>query len=179
MFDRTARGSKAHCGAARHAEAGIMIGECLVYISIWSVLMGLAFTAFYRTLDNARALRRNAADIVRAVNTGERWREDVRGATRPIRLVAMEGSMDQALHIPGREGEVIYYFTGTNMLRRANVDAPWVEALGGVKTSRMQRDARDRVASWRWELELNPGKRKVKLRPLFTFQAAAAWKDIP
>jgi hypothetical protein len=156
-----------------------MLGECLVYISVWAVLMGLAFAAFYRTLDNARALRRNAADIARALNAGERWREDVRSATNTIKLVTMEGSMDQALHIPGPEGEVVYYFTGTNVLRRANAEARWVEALGGVKASGMHQDVRSQVAAWRWELELNPGKRKVKLRPLFTFQTVAMREEKP
>jgi hypothetical protein len=154
-----------------------MIGECLVYISIWSVLMGLAFAAFYRTLDNGRALRRNAADITRAVNAGERWREDIRSTTGSVRLVTMEGSMDLALHLPARDGEVIYYFTGTNVLRRANAEARWVEALGGVKASRVLHDVRGGVTAWRWELELNPGKRRVKLRPLFTFQAVAGREE--
>lgn len=160
-------------------QAGLLLGECLLYITLWSVVTGLSFAAFYRGWDNARTLRRNTGDITRAVNAGERWREDLHGAVGPIQLATAEGGADQALHIPGAGGEVIYYFTGTNVLRRANAGANWVEVLAAVKASRMQQDIRGRGTAWRWELELNPGKRKVKLRPLFTFQAVAGKERHP
>jgi hypothetical protein len=155
------------------AQAGLLLGECLIYIAVWSVLLGLAFATFYRVLDNATKLRRSAADITRALHAGERWREDIRQATGSIQLEGVEGAVEQALHVPQTSGEVIYFFTGTNVLRRTRPDAPWLEALGGVKTSRMIRDVRERVVAWRWELELKTTAKKIDLRPLFSVQAVA------
>jgi hypothetical protein len=156
---------------SRQRERGIMLVECLVYISVWSALLVLAFAAFYRVYTNAVSIRRTSADIVRAVNAGERWREDVHRAIGPLRLITTDGTEDQALHIPQQAGEVVYYFTGTNLMRRVNPDTGWMEALAGLKSSRMIHDVRARVSSWRWEVELQPGKRKAAVRPLFTFQA--------
>ncbi len=163
----------------RRREAGVLLVECLIYLSVWSVLLGLSFAAFYRVWDNATRLRRSAADIARVLQAGERWREDVRQATGPLQLVSTEQSVEQALHVPQASGEVVYYFTGTNVLRRGAGDMPFVETLGGVKASRLKRDALEPVVAWRWEVELKAGKTKPVVRPLFTFQAVAAHRETP
>jgi hypothetical protein len=160
-------------------RAGVILGECLIYIAVWSVLLGLSFATFYRVFDSATRLRRGAADIARALQAGERWRQDVRRAAGPIQVQSVEGAVEQALHIPLPSGEIIYFFTGTNVLRRASADAPWLEALHGVKVSRMKRDVRERLVAWRWEVELTTGKKKIDVRPLFTFQAVAANQEPP
>jgi len=145
-------GSGAPRSVSRRRQAGILLGECLVYMSVWSVLIGLSFAAFYRALDNATRLRRGAADIARVLQAGERWREDIRQATGPSKFVSAKGTVEQALHVPQVSGEVVYYFTGTNVLRRASANAAWVETLGGVKASRLNKDLRQGVVVWRWEM---------------------------
>src|SRR2546430_280978 len=126
---------KAAVSLPGRSRAAFMLEECLVYIAVSSVLLGLAFAAFYRVMENAKGLRRNAADIARVLQAGERWREDIHRATGPLRLANSPGAVEQAFHVPQRSGEVIYFFTGTNLLRRAGPDAPWREALAGVKRS--------------------------------------------
>jgi Tfp pilus assembly protein PilX len=165
--------------AGRRRQAGVMLAECLVYIGVWVMITGLAFTAFFRVLDNAKRLRRNAADIARALQAGERWREDIRSATGSVKLVTVEGAPDQALHIPQHSGEVIYFFTGTNVVRRANATASWVETLVAVRTSNMIEDRRPRVTAWRWEVELQPVKKTSLTRPLFSFQSVPPFQDKP
>ena len=173
-------GGQDACPKLAHGQSGFLLEECLVYLVISSLLLGLAFAAFYRVMDNARSLRRNAADIARALKAGERWRDDVHRAAGPVRLVVSEdGGTVQAFHVPQRTGEVVYFFTETNVLRRADPDAPWVEALGAVKHSRLVRDLREGVAAWRWEMELDPGRKEPLVRPLFTFQAAAPAAETP
>ena len=57
---------------------GISIIECLVYGFVLLVLLGVAYCAFYRCVENSYTLRRNAEDIATALRAGERWRADVR-----------------------------------------------------------------------------------------------------
>lgn len=158
-------------GCRSQRARGIMLVECVIYIAVWAVVMGLAFSAFYRAWDNAARIRRNADDIVRALSAGERWREDIRRATGPITLVTVTNAVDFALRIPQQAGEAVYFFTGVELLRRSAEDAPWVEVLGQIKSSSMIRDTRQTVTSWRWELELIAARKKALTRPLFSFQA--------
>ena len=62
-----------------------MLVDCLVYLAIWVVVVGLAFSAFYRCMSYSKNLARNADDIARALKAGERWREDVRAAAGPFK----------------------------------------------------------------------------------------------
>src|SRR5438552_3523360 len=39
--------------ARQRQQAGIMLAECMIYLAVSSVLLGLAFAAFYRVMDNA------------------------------------------------------------------------------------------------------------------------------
>ena len=160
-------------------QSGLMLEECLVYLAIWVVVFGLASMVFYRVFDNAVRLRRSAADIARALHAGERWREDIRRATGRISQVGVNGAAEPALHVPQSSGEAMYLFTGTNVLRRAGAGAPWIEALAHVKSSRIIRDTRGSVSAWRWEVELDAGKKKPKVRPMFTFEAAAPNQEQP
>jgi len=170
---------KAAASGPRRSRAAFLLEECLVYIAVSSVLLGLAFAAFYRVMENAKGLRRNAADIARVLQAGERWREDIHRATGPLRLVSSQGAVEQMFHVPQRPGEAVYFFTGTNVLRRAGPDARWMEVLVGVKVSRMDRDRRERITAWRWEVELSAGRKKPLVRPLFTFQAVAPAQEQP
>jgi hypothetical protein len=152
-------------------QAGIMLVDCLVYLAIWGVVVGLAFAAYFRSVSYSKNLARNAEDIARALKAGERWREDVRAATGPFKLVTWEASVAQALHIPQKTDVVIYLFKDGAVLRQRGTNTPWIPALSGVKSSRMEKDERRRVVSWRWEVELQNKQKVARVRPLFTFQA--------
>jgi hypothetical protein len=148
-------------------ERGVTLIECLVYISLVFVILGMATVAFYRCFDNMKALRRNADDITQALNAGELWRADIRAATRPVQFEA-EG---RVLRIPQRDREVAYKFADTQVLRRTGADADWVVLLPKVETSRMESVRRIQTSAWQWELELKSLRQPATVRPLFTFTA--------
>jgi Tfp pilus assembly protein FimT len=153
-------------------ERGVLLLECLVYLMIWAIVLGLAFTAFYQYWDYSKRLNRTADDIARAVWAGEAWRADLRKATAAPRQVT-EGGREQALHIRQKTGEVVYLFLDGSIRRRPNADAPWTEVLSGVKTSEMRADARQGVTAWRWDVELKSRQPTPQVRPLFSFEAVA------
>jgi len=141
--------------------------ECLVYIGLFALLLGLGTVAFYRCFDNMKGLRRNADDITRAVHAGELWRNDIRAAARAIQV----DQTDQTIRIPQRDRDVLYRFADAQVFRKTGADAPWLVLLPKVKSSQMISDPRTHVTSWRWELELQPTQTTVRTRPLFTFLA--------
>mgnify|MGYP000032264377 CR=1 FL=1 len=141
--------------------------EMLLYIAIVSIVITVAFLSYYRCWDHTRDLMRQTSDVVRAMEAGERWRDDVRAATaRPT----LDGGV---LCIPQRGGEVRYRLAGQTVQRRLGGGA-WMPALGGVAASRMVLDEGKHVRSWRWEVEVKAKKREVRVRPRFTFRAVAA-----
>src|SRR5262249_51208778 len=124
--------------------------ECLVYISLLFVVLGLAFSVFDRFQDGSRSLTRNAQDIARAMRAGERWRADVRLADAPLKL---EGEAPfQALQIPSPQGTLRYEFSTNGVWRTAGDPAKKVLLLSDLKSSQIYLDQRDHVHSVRWEL---------------------------
>ena len=152
--------------AQRHHH-GVTLIECLVYISLVFVILGMATAAFYKCFDNMKALRRNADDITQALNVGELWRADIRAATKPVQFDTNE----RLLRISHRDGDVAYKFTDAQVLRQTGSDAPWVVVLPKVENSQMQSNDLTQVAAWRWELELKTLRKPASTRPLFTFTA--------
>ena len=141
--------------------------ECLVYIGLFAVLLGLGTVAFYRCFDNMKGLRRNADDITRAVHAGELWRHDIRAAARAIQI----NEAGQTIRIPQRDREVFYWFADTQVFRKTGAEAPWLPLLSKVQSSQMTSDPHAHVTAWRWELELQISRKDTRLRPLFTFLA--------
>lgn len=168
-----------HMGATSSGRSGITLVECLVYISVWFVITGLAFGAYFRVLDNAKRIRRNAADVARALQAGEVWRRDIREASGPISCTNLLGIGEELLRIPQLSGEVSYRFTGSNVLRRANAEAPWTVALGLVNASGMVEARRDSIRSWKWEVELKSPRKAPRQKPLFSFQAVPSTPGTP
>ncbi len=154
------------------SESGYMLTEALVYISLLFVVLGVGYMALDRCIDNSVVLHRSADDIASALHAGERWRTDVRSADKQIRLE--NGAMGQLLYLEGARGTIAYRFAEGVVSRRIGL-GPWSSLLPSVRSSAMQSDSRERVAAWRWELELQPrAKASVKpsrVRPLFTFIA--------
>lgn len=152
-----------------------MLVECLVYVSLWALITGVAFSAFYRALENSRNLRRNAEDITRVLHAGEIWRSDVRAASGPLQIDMIE--TQTALQIPQGSNAVLYLFTGTNILRASDTNHSWVEALARVKVSTMTNEVRTHVSAWRWDLELASNLRAPKMRPIFSFEAVPKFQE--
>jgi hypothetical protein len=155
------------------AERGYLLTEALVYIGLIFVLLGVAYAGMYRCIDNCVVLRRNAEDISRAMHAGERWRADVRSASRGILLET--NSDAQILHLSSPHGEISYTARDKAVFRRVE-GGPWVSVLKDVESSSMLADVRPEVTNWRWELELQPQTKGIikagRVRPLFTFLAA-------
>lgn len=161
----------------RSPHCGFMLIECLVYIGVVFVVLGIGFAAMYRCMENSVALRRSTEDIARALNAGERWRADVRAANGAIRWE--ETSDTRVLRMAGERGEVTYQFT-SNAVLRCVAPGSWSCILAGVQSSTMLPDTRSQVTAWRWELELQPrSKKPVSVRPLFTFLAVPAKEATP
>ena len=150
---------------------GILLIDCLVYIALLALILGLSFGAFYRSLDHSTRLERNVADVVRAMKAGERWRQDVRSAAQPIQVERRAGEV--ALRIPHAEGEVRYLFREGALYREAPAGGARFEVLAQVRATDFYEDTAEGVTSWRWELELRGREGSARVHPLFTFQAVA------
>jgi type II secretory pathway pseudopilin PulG len=153
----------------KNTAAAYSLIEMLVYISIVAVLLGLGYAALYRCMDNSAALRRSADDIAGAIHAGEQWRNDVRAAGDGVRLET--NSTGQIFLVPNLEKEVAYKFTGNTVFRRAG-DGGWSPVLSNVKATSFIPDSRSTIPAWRWELELQPRRKRLdRIQPLFTFIA--------
>ena len=158
------------CSRSQRAQAFSLV-ECIVYMALFAVVAGLGFASFFHCRDSAESLRRTADDIVITMKAGERWREDVRRAVSPLQLVEADGG--QHLIVPHNASQVAYRFFQQTVWRRADTNSAWVPLLSKVKQSRMERDARQLVTAWRWDVELKTRQPEARLRPLFTFEAVA------
>ncbi|MDD2709073.1 MAG: hypothetical protein PHV34_13890 [Verrucomicrobiae bacterium] len=105
-----------------------------------------------------------------ALQAGERWRHDVRSATRLPRSVQRDGLEMLQISLP--EGEVAYFFRGQEIWRRTS-GSRCIRFLEHVKNSRMILDRENGVPSCRWELELMSHRPSATLKPLFSFQAVS------
>ena len=161
-----------HASRLRHAERGILLMECLVYMSLFFFITGLAISFFLACWTNVKELRFNAEDIAVALRTGERWRNDVRAATGALHVEDLPNQ--QILHIPQTSGDVQYCVFVGSIWRRTGGDAPWTLLLGGIRSSHMRPEPRGHVTAWRWELELATRRKSPSLHPALTFQAVSA-----
>lgn len=158
-------------------ETGFTLIEMVVYMAVFVVVIGCAVTALFDCWDNTKVLRRDADDIARALDVGERWRADLRGATGTVQLTVTSGA--EQFRIPASAGEVTYTFANGEVRRQAGVAAPNTLWLGNVKSSQMQSDSRGGAAAWRWELELKSTRKEARVRPLFTFESVVGAAAIP
>jgi hypothetical protein len=165
------------CESRHRSDSGILIIECIVYLGLVFVVLGLAYMAFYHCQDFSIGLRRNTDDIERALNAGELWRQDIRSARGQIRIESSGG--EEVLRIPHSSGEVAYRLADGELWRRVGENAPWITLQPRVKSSRMLPDTRAYISSWRWELGLGMSRRNAHVQPLFTFQAVPANSTAP
>ena len=177
LHQMASEGAPLAASVAPNRAGGFLMVDCLIYIVVWSVIVGLAFSSFYRCLSSSRDLSRNANDVVRALQAGERWRDDIRAASGPPRLVAEDGGV--AFEIPTPSSLTVYIFEKNSIWRKADLAAPWQKVLAGVKSSRMERSPRKKVVAWSWEVELQTKKQQVRVTPLFNFVAVSSSDQNP
>ena len=161
----------------RQRARAIVLIDCLIYLSMFFVISGVAFEVFYRTFENSRLVTRSAQDIAGAIQAGERWRDDVRQAVGPLRVE--DTATGPILLIPHKAGAVRYRFSGKTLWRQMDGAPNWTPVLGGVKSSRMTPDSRPQAAAWRWELELDTRRKSPRVLPLFTFEAVPSATPTP
>ena len=153
------------------ASAGYLLIECLVYIGVFAILLGIGYGAFYVCWDYSKALHYATDDINAALHAGERWRAGIRNATGKITVETTAAG--EQLRIPCGTNEVLYRFNAGE-IRRQVASSDFSESLlPTVKASQMVMDARGPVSAWRWELELKSRRKESRLPLLFTFEAAA------
>jgi Tfp pilus assembly protein FimT len=154
---------------ARH-RAGFLLIECLVYIAVFGVLLGIGTASFYYCWDHSKALIYATDDIAAALHTGERWRADVRAATGEIAIATTTAG--EQVRIPGAGGDIVYRFEAGELRREISATKQSQLLLPKVKTSRMATEERGGVTAWRWELELQERRPETQLPLRFTFEAA-------
>lgn len=153
-----------------HIRRGIMLVDCLIYLAVTAVLVGLGMALFIRCLNAASDLSRNADDIAAALQAGERWRADLRLATAQPSFARTNGL---ELTIPKAGGTVIYRFADDAIWRRAESDATWTRLLDRVKHAEWNTDPRGPVTAWHFDVELKSKRPNAKVRPLFSFIGVA------
>jgi hypothetical protein len=152
-------------------RAGYLLIECLVYISVFVVILGLGIGAFYVCWDHSKALHFAADDITAALHAGERWRADIRQATGAVIGETAPGS--EQLRIPHGNNEIIYSFNAGEVRRQVAASDFSELLLAKVKASEMVGETRGPVAAWRWEVTLASRRKETRLPLAFTFEAAA------
>lgn len=158
-------------GSLHSSERGILLLECLIYLSVVMIVFGAALGVFYNALEYSRRLQSNAEELVRALRVGEQWRADVRSSTGEIKLE--KGEKAVAFCIPHGHEEVTYIVATNEIVRfRSSAGLP-ERLLSGVSRSSFNFDERGRVRSWRWELKLAGRFKAARVTPAFTFTAVA------
>jgi Tfp pilus assembly protein FimT len=152
-------------------QSGLTLIECLVYMAVLIVVMACSTAIFFQSWTDSRALHRNATDIIGALHVGDQWRSDLRAATGLVQVAESNG-VEQIL-IPMTNGETYYTFFKGRLFRQAAGDPAYHVWLDNVKSSHMQFEPREKIAAWRWELELKSSIKNAKFHPLFTFEAVA------
>jgi Flp pilus assembly protein TadB len=142
----------------------MLLMECLVYMALLAVVLDLAYAAYYRCAENSQRLNQNVDDVVRALQAGEHWRDDIRAA------MSITPSAD-SLRLVQSNATVEYVFDGNAVWRRPMAGAPLARFLPAVKSSRMESDARRLVTAWSWKVELLSRGAPERFRPFFTFEA--------
>lgn len=157
--------------AARRHD-GVMLIECLVYIAVFAILLGIGTAAFFFCWDHTRATISMTDGIETALRAGENWRADVRAATGKISVETTPAG--ELVKIPAGENEIIYRLAAGELWRDVPAQNSSQLLFTKVKTSEMNAAAHDGVTAWCWELELIPPRHERHFPLLFTFEAAQA-----
>lgn len=148
----------------------MLLLECLVYMAVFVILVGIGTAVFFLCWDHSKALIYATGDISSALRAGECWRADVRDATGKISVETT--ATGEVMRIPEAEREVAYHFESGEVRRQITPNNFPQLLLSKVKTSQVKMDVRGEVNAWRWELELTERRQETRLPLLFTFEAA-------
>jgi hypothetical protein len=151
-------------------RAGMLLIECLVYLTVSVILLGLGTAAFYFCWDRTDALMEAANGVESALRVGERWRADVRAATGKISVETTDAG--EVVKIPEGRQEIVYRFAAGQVRRQIGASARSETVLPQVKSSQITMEPRGGVTAWRWELQLTQRRREAHLPMRFTFEAA-------
>ena len=155
--------------SAARRQAGILLVECLVYMSVFVIILGGAMTAFYFCWDNSKALIYTSDDVSRVLQVGEGWRADVRAATGRI-TVETTADGDRVV-IPAGNKQIVYRVAAGEMRREVPSTTDTRVLLTRVQTSSMKPAGRGAVDAWRWDVSLSARRNQVHLTLQFTFEA--------
>ena len=100
---------------------GMMLLECLVYISVFAILLGGATAVFYFCWDHSDALIYTSNDIASSLHAGERWRADVRAATGKITIET--NAAGEVARIPEGARTIFYHFESGEVRRQISYRA--------------------------------------------------------
>jgi hypothetical protein len=150
-------------------QSGILLTECLVYLAVFTILLGLGMAAFYFCWDHTRSVISAANNVESALRAGERWRADVRAATGTISVETTAAG--EIVKIPESGNEIVYRFENGGLRREISSPENSQLLLEKVNASEMKIEPRDGVTAWRWELELTPQRRESHFPLLCTFEA--------
>ncbi|HEV2693607.1 MAG TPA: prepilin-type N-terminal cleavage/methylation domain-containing protein [Verrucomicrobiae bacterium] len=156
----------------RPRQRGVTLIECLVYVAVFPILLGIGLASFYFCWDHTRATIFTANQVETVLRAGEGWRADVRAATGPIAVKSTETG--ETVTIPENGKDVLYRFENGELRREIPAQNHSRLLLAKVKTSEMKAAARDNVRAWQWEVELTPPRAENRFPMLFTFEAAQA-----
>ena len=151
--------------------AGVSLIECLVYIAVFVILLGIGTGVFFFCWDHTRAVLYATNDIESALRVGEGWRADVRAATGKITVETT--TTGEVVTIPEDRKNIFYRFTGGELRRQVASENISQLVLSRVKTSEIRADPRGKVAAWRWEVTLLERRKEMHVPLLFTFEAVA------
>ena len=156
--------------SALRRQSGVSLIECLVYIAVFAILLGIATASFYFCWDHTRATIFTADEIASALRAGETWRADVRAATGKISIVTT--ATGETVKIPEGRKEILYRFESGELRREISSQNNFRLLLPKVKSSEMKTEMRAGVTAWRWEVQLTPRRQDAHLPLLFSFKAA-------
>jgi len=155
---------------ASRRRSGMSLIECLVYIAVFAILLGIGTASFLLCWDHTRATIFTASEVESALRAGECWRADVRAATGKISIETT--GADETVKIPSGGNEIVYRLAGGELQRETSPQTGKRLLLAHVKTSAMKTEVRNGVNAWRWDVELTPRRKDAHLPLLFTFEAA-------
>ena len=140
-------------GGRLKCHGGATLIEALFYCATFSLVVGSALASLYAASMHHKRLDRSADAIVRVVEAGQRWREEIRAASGPVQVeTSGPGGELQTIRIPGAGGEVTYRQEADRIVR---TDPGGSTELFRVRSSRVSRvPARVATDAWQWEVEL-------------------------
>lgn len=153
---------------SRH-NAGILLVECVTYIAVFAILTSIGFAAFYLCWNQSKAVVYATDDVGAALRAGERWRADIRNANGAISVE--QTASGESVQVPTREKTIVYRFESGEVHREIPSAQQSELLLPKVNSSRMNKETREGITAWHWELDLVVRRPETQLPLLFTFEA--------